>query len=246
MFELNNGRELILDIVTKIIFTEKTPPKAFVAQLLFHTNQDLTLSNKPKTLFEVVNHSLVIYICREKKIKMTGCKMVENMPFKNATIYQHEYKTEQGEVFYCYQFGNSPIASSEQLASNMIESTINTGCVSCMYKGYSEDDIECAICRNGMIRNLFLQQDGIKGFKEFGLPMFNKAIGENFANILKDFSEYHYKYMTEEQGNFDFSIDLESEIVKYVTGEEMGSYLGKEAEASFFMIEDELQQEEDE
>jgi hypothetical protein len=91
MFELNNGRELILDIVTKIIFTEKTPPKAFVAQLLFHTNQDLTLSNKPKTLFEVVNHSLVIYICREKKIKMTGCKMVENMPFKNATIYQHEY-----------------------------------------------------------------------------------------------------------------------------------------------------------
>ncbi len=242
MFDLSNEwGQLTAKLVSEMTLkTKSAPPKVFMGAMFNFYSKDMTIGTKPKTMVEYVAHNIVAQLILKNKIRCTGSRLVKDLPIKNTNVYEHGYETEDGKEFYAYQVGFAPINSVEQLTYSILEMKKTHGCMACNFKGFVEDEIECPVCRNGLVRKIITESKNTKTFREYGWAIFSETIGKENSIVLENFAdEYHLFY-----SNFsDYLEEAKKLASDYMEENDLGSHYGSEIEkqllVSFSILDDE-------
>lgn len=248
MFDLSNEwGQLTAKLLSEMTLKKKSaPPKVFMGALFNFYSKDMTMGTKPKTMLEYVAQNIVAQLIVKKKIKCTGSRLIKDLPIKNTNVYEHGYETEDGKEFYAYQVGFAPINSVEQLTYSILEMKKTSGCLACNFKGFVEDEIECPVCRNGLVRKVIKEAKNTKTFREFGWNIFSETVGQENANILEEFADEYHRFYS----NFSDYLDEAKKLAaSYMQENNLGEHYGTEIEKQLlvsFSIEDEDEDEDDE
>ena len=228
----------MIDLISSDIVEKKREiPKPILVSLFTHAAQDINFGSRPKVLGEYTASALVSRLMSKFEIRATGCRILRELPIRNANVYEHSFETRDKVEFYCYQFGFAPIGSVDQLASTILELSTTTGCVHCQFKGFQEEDIECSACRNGKTRGLVRENPNCKIFRKHGWQIMQEAIGETFSNILTGFSKEYHDFFSD----FEFYFQkARGYMFEWRRENEFGAYFSKEVEHDLFLSIEEL------
>lgn len=229
------GRAAVTEM-SEAIFVKETPPDdAILSGLFTHTGTDIALGGfVQRTLFEYTLSAYISRVCQNLGIKPIGSRIVE-VPLRNCNVYEHIFETKDKKQFYCYQYGNCPSNPFDQLTFSWLEREVTTGCINCNYKGFTDEDIVCNICRNGLVRKLVSDNDLCKTFKTYGYLIFKEAIGERHFNILEKFREH---YISSNTDSFEYKCKMAPLMRSYVDEERFGEYFDADLERDILILYD--------
>lgn len=231
--ESNWGRAAVSEISELMIEKDGSPDDAIIAGLFTHTGTDISYGGHiQRTLFDYVLAAYVGRICQKNKIKVIGTKLLD-IPIRNCNVYEHTYETQDGKQFYCYQYGTCPSNSYDQLAFSILEREVTQGCKNCNYKGMTDEDIECQICRNGAVRALVSNNPSCKTFRSFGWTIFKDAIGEKPFQITEKFRQHYIELSTD---MFNYKSRTMPLMKEYVESDRFGEYFDSDLERDILML----------
>ena len=216
----------IHEISDRLLSAKKTPHAALIAGLVSCSTPSVGVTSRRKTLLEYVTTAYALKLIKEYNITALGSNIIESQ-LKNANIYEHNFITKEGEKFYAYQFGIYPTSSIEHFGLTILERKSVKGCVACSFKGFTEEDVECYICRNNAVRKMVTQNPNAKPFREHGWPIFSAVIGKQHTKTLDNFAnEYHSFY-----SNIYEYMEKRKELVEeYRKTEDFGKFFGEDIE----------------
>lgn len=216
----------IHEISGRLLDSNKVPHRALTAGLISCSTPAVGVTTRRKTLLEYVLVAYTLKLAKTHNINFLGSHIIDS-PLKNSNIYEHNFATKDGNRFYAYQFGIYPTSSIDHLALAILERKSTKGCIACSFKGFTEEDVECYICRNGAVRNLITQNSKAKPFRDHGWHILSEVFGEHHTKILDAFADEYQSFYSDIYGY----MKNRSEIVEeYKKTEEYGTFFGEEIE----------------